>query len=61
VPSWERKLRVLLGWLAALLGRRDVASLAATTAPRQAFVDSAHGGPSSLRAVPTVTSERDAA
>ena len=61
VPSWERKLRVLLGWVAALLGRRDVASLAAATAPRQAFEDSVHGGPSLLRAVLTDPSERDAA
>ena len=40
VPSWERKLRVLLGWVAALVGRRDVASLAAATTPRQGFEDS---------------------
>ncbi|HEU5485381.1 MAG TPA: NAD(P)/FAD-dependent oxidoreductase [Microlunatus sp.] len=41
VPSWERKLRVLLDWLAALAGRRDVSSLAATAAPRAAFTQAA--------------------
>ena len=61
VPSWERKLRVLLGWVAALVGRRDVASLAAATVPRPGFESSAHGGPSPLRGVPIDASERDAA
>lgn len=61
VPSWERKLRVLLGWVAALVGRRDVASLAAATMPRQAFEDSARAAPAPLRAVPTDPSERDVA
>ena len=62
VPSWERKLRVLLGWVAAFLGRRDVASLAAVSAPRQAFVASAAAaGRPPLRAVPTEPSDRDAA
>lgn len=61
VPSWERKLRVLLGWVAALVGRRDVASLAAATVPRLGFESSAHGGPSPLRGVPIDASERDAA
>lgn len=37
VPSWERKVRVLLGWFGAFLGHRDVASLAATVTPRAAF------------------------
>jgi NADH dehydrogenase len=43
VPSWERKLRVLLDWVGALAGRRDVSSLAATTRPRAAFVQAASG------------------
>ncbi|ACQ80390.1 NADH dehydrogenase [Beutenbergia cavernae DSM 12333] len=37
VPTWERKLRVLLDWLPALAGRRDPASLAAVSRPREAF------------------------
>lgn len=37
VPSWERKVRVLLGWLGAFLGQRDLASLTATASPRTAF------------------------
>lgn len=37
VPSWERKVRVLLGWLGGFLGRRDLASLAASATPRAAF------------------------
>ncbi|WP_251857218.1 NAD(P)/FAD-dependent oxidoreductase [Herbiconiux sp. L3-i23] len=38
VPSWERKMRVLLVWLGALLGGRDIASLGSITEPRRAFV-----------------------
>lgn len=30
VPSWERKVRVLLGWVAAFVGGRDAASLPLT-------------------------------
>lgn len=37
VPTWERKVRVLLGWFGAFVGKRDIASLAATVAPRAAF------------------------
>ncbi|MFC8181321.1 NAD(P)/FAD-dependent oxidoreductase [Rhodococcus sp. NPDC057297] len=40
VPTWERKVRVLLGWVGAFVGRRDIASLAATVAPRRAFTSS---------------------
>jgi NADH dehydrogenase len=51
VPSWERKIRVLLGWFGAFVGHRDVASLAATVAPRAAFVGSTLPSPVSPRAV----------
>ncbi len=57
VPSFERKLRVVLGWLAAFLGRRDVASLAAATLPRRAFVSS--GAPSPLAVVPLRSADED--
>ncbi len=38
VPTWERKIRVLLVWLGALLGGRDITSLGSITEPRRAFV-----------------------
>lgn len=38
VPTWERKIRVLLIWLSALVGGRDIASLGFITEPRRAFV-----------------------
>jgi NADH dehydrogenase len=38
VPSWERKIRVLLIWLGQLFGGRDIVSLAEIGDPRRAFV-----------------------
>ena len=38
VPSWERKVRVLAVWLAALLFGRDIVSLQSVQHPRDAFV-----------------------
>ncbi|GAA4603457.1 NADH dehydrogenase [Actinoplanes octamycinicus] len=38
VPSWERKVRVLLIWVAAALFGRDIVSLASVQHPRRAFV-----------------------
>ncbi|BCJ46934.1 dehydrogenase [Actinoplanes ianthinogenes] len=38
VPSWERKVRVLVIWVAAALFGRDIVSLASVQHPRQAFV-----------------------
>ncbi|RIX28411.1 NAD(P)/FAD-dependent oxidoreductase [Amnibacterium setariae] len=38
VPTWERKLRVLLIWVSAVFGGRDIVSLAALAEPRRAFV-----------------------
>jgi NADH dehydrogenase len=37
VPGWERKWRVLVGWVLNVLLGRDLASLAASTHPRAAF------------------------
>jgi NADH dehydrogenase len=37
MPTWERKLRVVGGWLANIFLGRDVASLAAVETPRVAF------------------------
>lgn len=37
VPTWERKLRVSLGWLGGLLLGRDIASLETVQHPRAAF------------------------
>ncbi|MFM8927282.1 MAG: NAD(P)/FAD-dependent oxidoreductase [Rhodoluna sp.] len=37
MPTWERKIRVMLGWLANLVLRRDIVSIAATKTPRAAF------------------------
>jgi NADH dehydrogenase len=38
VPTWERKIRVLTVWLTAVLGGRDIVSLASVQHPREAFV-----------------------
>jgi NADH dehydrogenase len=38
VPTWERKVRVLLVWLAAGLFGRDIVTLPALQHPREAFV-----------------------
>ncbi|MDF2989652.1 MAG: dehydrogenase [Microbacterium sp.] len=38
VPTWERKIRVVLVWASAVFGGRDIVSLSATTDPRHAFV-----------------------
>jgi NADH dehydrogenase len=37
MPMWERKLRVLGGWIANFLLRRDVVSIEASKDPRLAF------------------------
>ncbi|MBU6144078.1 MAG: NAD(P)/FAD-dependent oxidoreductase [Acidobacteria bacterium] len=37
MPTWERKIRVMLGWLANFFLRRDIVSIAATKTPRAAF------------------------
>ena len=37
MPTWERKIRVMLGWLANFVLRRDIVSIAATKTPRAAF------------------------
>jgi len=37
MPMWERKLRVIGGWLANFFLRRDIVSIAATKQPRAAF------------------------
>jgi NADH dehydrogenase len=41
VPTWERKLRVSIGWLGGLLLGRDIASLQAVQRPRAAFQEDA--------------------
>ena len=38
VPSWERKIRVLVIWLTAAAFGRDIVSLAAVQEPRRAFL-----------------------
>ena len=38
VPTWERKVRVLLVWFSALLFGRDIVSLLSVQHPREAFV-----------------------
>jgi NADH dehydrogenase len=37
MPMWERKLRILGGWIANFVLRRDIVSIAATKTPRLAF------------------------
>jgi NADH dehydrogenase len=41
VPTWERKVRVSLGWFGAAFLGRDIASLLTVQHPRDAFVDDA--------------------
>jgi NADH dehydrogenase len=41
VPSWERKLRVSIGWLGSFLLGRDIASLETVQHPRDAFREDA--------------------
>jgi NADH dehydrogenase len=41
VPTWERKVRVSLGWFGAALYGRDIASLATVQSPRDAFREDA--------------------
>lgn len=43
VPTWERKVRVLLVWVAALFYGRDIASLLSVQHPRAAFVAASLG------------------
>jgi NADH dehydrogenase len=38
VPTWERKIRVLAVWIAAVVGGRDIVSLESVSRPRDAFV-----------------------
>ena len=38
IPTWERKVRVLAGWITALLLGRDIVSLLSVQHPRDAFV-----------------------
>ncbi|KQP01894.1 NAD(P)/FAD-dependent oxidoreductase [Leifsonia sp. Leaf264] len=38
IPTWERKVRVLLVWFSALLFGRDIVSLLSVQHPREAFV-----------------------
>lgn len=38
IPTWERKVRVMLVWLAALVFGRDIVSLADVQRPRAAFL-----------------------
>jgi NADH dehydrogenase len=43
VPTWERKLRVTIGWSGGLLLGRDIASLQTVQRPRAAFQEDAGG------------------
>jgi NADH dehydrogenase len=41
IPTWERKVRVLLVWASAVVFGRDIVSLLSVQHPRRAFVNSA--------------------
>lgn len=41
VPTWERKIRVMVGWLGGLVLGRDIASLQSVQQPRAAFREDA--------------------
>ena len=38
IPTWERKIRVLVVWLTAFVLGRDIVSLLSVQQPREAFV-----------------------
>jgi NADH dehydrogenase len=59
VPTWERKLRVLLDWAPVLFFGRDVVALAAVQRPREAFL--AGGVPPAPRADAGPVVERESA
>jgi NADH dehydrogenase len=52
VPGWERKWRVLFGWVLNFLLDRDVVSLAAREHPRAAFEEYAARAPAAAPEVP---------
>ncbi|WP_374947484.1 NAD(P)/FAD-dependent oxidoreductase [Agreia sp.] len=55
VPTWERKLRVLLVWIAAVIFGRDIVSLESVKNPRAAFIAAAtHRENQSPASVPAV-------
>jgi NADH dehydrogenase len=56
VPGWERKWRVLFGWLLNFFLGRDVVSLAAREHPRAAFEEFAARGPGVPAARPAPSS-----
>jgi NADH dehydrogenase len=39
IPTWERKVRVLLVWASAVFFGRDIISLISVQHPRRAFLD----------------------
>ena len=50
VPSWERKVRVLLVWLTGFAFGRDIVSLEDVKHPRKAFVEDGFGAPAASAA-----------
>lgn len=56
VPTWERKLRVLLDWGSAFVGRRDVVSMLDNRTPRRAFVTGGESLPPDASDTETVKS-----
>jgi NADH dehydrogenase len=38
VPTWDRKVRILLVWITGFVFGRDIISLAGVQHPREAFV-----------------------
>jgi NADH:ubiquinone reductase (H+-translocating) len=62
MPSWERKLRVIVGWVVNFFLGRDIVSLAAVQHPRDAFVEFAsRPKPPVQAAAPAVTAAAPAA
>jgi NADH:quinone reductase (non-electrogenic) len=52
VPTWERKIRVLLVWLSAALFGRDIVSLQSVQQPRAAFAAAGVPRPATAGAPP---------
>jgi NADH:ubiquinone reductase (H+-translocating) len=45
IPTFNRKVRVMLDWTVALFFRRDVAQLGSLQRPRDPFAEALRGGP----------------
>lgn len=60
MPSWERKIRVIWGWIHNFFLGRDIVSLAAVTTPRAAFEEFASRPKPPVEAAPVAAPKAEA-